>query len=66
MHIVQGQHVEFARQLTPRLQQVIKGIMKAQAATKEAIICRPITLPIMRRVMSALQDTPQSYFNSTI
>ena len=47
-------HDDFARQLTPRLQQVIKGIQKKQAITRPPRVRLPITLDIMQGIQSVL------------
>ena len=49
-HVASGRHDDFARQLTPRLQQVIKGIQKEQAITRPPRVRLPITLDIMQGI----------------
>lgn len=63
MHVSKGRHIEFEKQLTPRLQQVVKGIKKVQAAQREPRIRRPITITIMQKIRSVLLTRPQSYSN---
>ena len=66
MHVTHRKYTEFQDQLTPHLQQVIKGIKKSQAATGQARIRRPITLAIMRRMQSTLEGHPHSKFDIMI
>ena len=66
MHVTCGKHTEFADQLTPRLQQVIKGIKKTQAVQKVPKVRRPITLDIMTKIQTAIASQPASFFNTMI
>ena len=61
MHVTVGQHSSFNHQLTPRLQQVLKGIQKTQAATQSPRVRLPITLSIMQEIKRLLLKRPQSY-----
>ena len=61
LHVTQGQHSQFSKQLTPRLQQVLKGIKKLQAATTCPRVCRPITLEIMQGIKSVLLSQSRCY-----
>ena len=65
-HVRSGRHEDFAKQLTPRLQQVIKGIQKEQAITRPPRIRLPITLDIMQGIHSVLAQQPQNYYNMMI
>ena len=65
-HVASGRHDDFARQLTPRLQQVIKGIQKEQAITRPPRVRLPITLDIMQGIQSVLAQQPQKYYNIMI
>ena len=62
-HVAAGKHEEFAKQLTPRLQQVIKGIRKEQAITTPPRTRLPITIDIMIGIQSVLAQQPGKYFN---
>ena len=66
LHVTQGQHSQFSKQLTPCLQQVLKGIKKVQAATTHPRVCRPITLEIMQGIKSVLLSLSHSYQNTMI
>ena len=66
MHVTVGQHSSFNLQLTPRLQQVLKGIRKTQAASKPPRARLPITRSIMQRIRCSLLKRPQSYDNIMI
>ena len=63
MHVSSRQLQFFNQQLTPRLQQTLKGIQKAQAATHPPKARLPITLDIMRDIIRLLSQKPQSYTN---
>ena len=65
-HARSDRHEDFAKQLTPRLQQVIKGIQKEQAITRPPRIRLPITLDIMQGIHSVLAQQPQNYYNMMI
>ena len=66
LHVTQGQHSQFSKQLTPRLQQVLKGIKKVKAATTHPRVRRPITLEIMQGIKSVLLSQSHSYQNTMI
>ena len=66
LHVTQGQHSQFSKQLTPRLQQVLKGIKNVQAATTHPRVRRPITLEIMQGIKSVLLGQSHSYQNTMI
>ena len=63
LHVSQGHHTSFSLQLTPRLQQVLKGIRKHQASGTSPRIRRPITIQIMAGIKSVLQKNPHLYHN---
>ena len=63
MHVSCGKHTEFSTQLSPRLQQVIKGIKKTQSALKVPNLRRPITLDIMTKIKAVLSGQPKSHLN---
>ena len=62
-HVAAGRHKEFSKQLTPRLQHVIKGIQKQQAITSPQRIRHPITIEILEGIHSILSKHPQQYHN---
>ena len=64
MHVATGQHIVFNQQLTPRLQQVLKGIQRTQAISKAPRIRRPITLDIMKAILNLLLQKDTSYDNT--
>ena len=64
MHVATGQHIIFNQQLTPRLQQVLKGIQRTQAISKAPRIRRPITLDIMKAILNLLLQKDTSYDNT--
>ena len=66
MHVTVGQHSSFNLQLTPRLQQVLKGIRKTQAASQPPRARLPITRSIMQKIRCLLLKRPQSYDNIMI
>ena len=63
LHVSAGLHDHFSLQLTPRLQQVLRGIKKRQALTHPPRIRLPITLQIMCQIKEVLSQEPQSYNN---
>ena len=64
-HVAAGRHEEFSKQITPRLQQVIKGIQKQQAITSPQRIHRPITIEILEGIRSILsQNTHNNIITS--
>ena len=60
-HTTYSHHKEFQEQLTPRLQQAIKGIKKRQARLKEPKIRRLITVEIMHKIHFVLSCRPVSF-----
>ena len=66
MHTTVGQHSYFSQQLTPRLQQVLKGIQKAQSATQPSRVRLPITLSIMQDIKQLLLQKVQTRDNIMI
>ena len=63
MHVVAGLHDVFNKQLTPRLQLVLRGIKKSQALTTLPRARLPITLQIMQSIQQILSNQPHSYRN---
>ena len=64
MHVTSGKLQHFNQQLTPRLQQILKGIRKDQAATHPPKVRLPITLQILQDIKRLLSGKPQSYTNT--
>ena len=65
-HITAGLHSSFDEQLTPQLQQVLRGVQKIQAVTMPPRVHLPITLTIMEGIKRLLQQKPQSHDNVVI
>ena len=63
MHVTAGVHSYFSQQLTPRLQQVLKGIQKSQTLTHPPRVRLPITIQIMENILQLLSQRPKSYMN---
>ena len=63
MHVATDQHMVFNQQLTPRLQQVLKGIQRIQAISNAPQIRRPIILDIMQTILNLLLQKDASYDN---
>ena len=53
-HVAQGGHERFMEVSTPRLQQVMKGIKREQAAVTRHRIRKPITICIMSHIQQIL------------
>ena len=66
LHITQGKHSQFSTELTPRLQQVLKGTKKLQAITSHPRVRRPITLEVMQGIKSVLLSQSHCYHNTMI
>ena len=64
MHVIAGSHSEFAAQLTPLLQLVIKGIQRAQATSHTPRVRRPITLGVMQGILNVLSKGTPTYHNT--
>ena len=63
MHVTSGKLQHFNQQLTPRLQQILKGIQKDQAGTHPPKVRLPIMLQILQDIKRLLSGKPQSYTN---
>ena len=63
LHVTKGKHSQFTAQLTPRLQQVLKGIKKAQAVSRQPAIRRPITPTILKGIRATLLSQPRCFSN---
>ena len=66
LHVTQGPLQYFNQQLTPRLQQTLKGIQKTQTATNPPRPRLPITVDIMQDIKHLLLHKPWSYTNTMI
>ena len=64
LHVIAGNHSEFAAQLTPRPQLVIKGIQRAQATSHTPRVHRPITLGVMQGILNVLSKETPTYHNT--
>ena len=63
LHISTGLHIEFAKQLTPRLQLVLKGIKKEREKLTPSRTRLPITIKIMTKIKEVLLRKPKDYDN---
>ena len=63
LHVSTGLHNEFAEQLTPRLQLVLKGIKKEREKLTPSHTRHPITIGIMTKVKEVLLRKPKDYDN---
>ena len=65
-HVTTGIHSYFNLQLTPRLQQVLKGIQKNQSVTHPPKVLLPITIEIMESIKRLILRMPRTCTNSMI
>ena len=63
LHVSSGLHEEFAKQLTPRLELVLKGIKKEKAKAAPLPTHMPIMIDIMVKIKVALLCCPSKYDN---
>ena len=63
LHVAAGMHQIFSSQLIPRVQQVVRGICKMQAAERPTQVCLPITINIMVKIKAILSQEPHKYQN---
>ena len=63
LHVMSGQHHHFANQLTPRLEQVLRGIKRDQSSRLPARVRLPITIQIMQQIKENLLKRPHDYNN---
>ena len=56
-----SQHTAYQEALTPRLEQVLRGIKREQATTQPARVRLPITAEIMARLYLVLSRSPSDY-----
>ena len=60
LHVASGLHEEFSKQLTPKLEMVLRGIKKETAKSKSPRIRLPITIEVMEKIKEVLQRNPTS------
>jgi len=60
-HSACAQHDAYQAALTPRLEQVLRGIKKEQAVTRQVRIRLPITTEIMHQIYGVLSRSPNEY-----
>jgi len=53
-----SQHEAYRKPLTPRLEQLLRGIKKSQASKRILLICLPITVEIMSHILSVVLTKP--------
>ena len=58
LHVTAGLHDEFSKQLTPKLEMVLRGIKKEAAKTKAPRIRLPITIEVMAKIKEVLYKNP--------
>ena len=63
LHVSSGLHEEFAKQLTPRLELVLKGIKIEKAKAAPLPTRMPITIDIMVKIKATLLRCPSKYDN---
>ena len=65
LHVTAGLHKEFAEQLTPRLEMVLKGIKKEKSLITP---CKrlPITIDIMAKIKATLNLKPTEHYSVMI
>ena len=63
LHVAAGMHQTFSSQLTPRVQQVLRGIQKTLAVGKPAKVRLPITINIMVKIKAILSYESHKYHN---
>ena len=63
LHVSAGYHTEFAAQLTPRLQLVLKEIKKERAKFAPSCTRLPITVEIMSKIKEVFLQKPKDYDN---
>jgi len=63
LHVTAGQHAEYAKALTPRLELVLKGIKKESAKGHPPHDRLPITVEIMQSIYLILRADPEVHIN---
>ena len=66
LHVASGKHQHFAKQLTPSLEQVLRGIKWEQAYSLPAKVHLPITTQIMQQIKQLQLKRPHDYNNILI
>ena len=61
LHLSCSQHIAYQTALTPRLEQILRGIKREQAFTRSERIRLPITIDIMHKIYDVLSKTPTKY-----
>ena len=60
LHITAGLHEEFSKELTPKLEMVLTGIIKQAAKNRPPYVRLPITIEVMAKIEEVLQKDPQA------
>ena len=63
LHTAHSHHEAYPQALTPRLEQVLRGIKREQCSTHSARVCLPITVEIMHQIYAVLARTLEEYQN---
>ena len=63
LHVHAGLHEIFSKQLSPRLELVLKGIKRENAKTRSPPTRLPITIDIMGKIKEVLLQHPAEYNN---
>ena len=63
LHVSMGLHEEFSKQLTPRLELVLKGIKKEKAKAAAPAGRLPVTIEIMKSIKAVLDCNAAHYDN---
>ena len=63
LHITAGLHEEFSKELTPKLEMVLRGIKKQAAKTRPPHVRLPITIEVMAKIKEVLQKDPTNEVN---
>lgn len=63
LHVSMGLHEEFSKQLTPRLELVLKGIKKEKARDAPPASRLPVTIEIMKSIKAVLESNAAHYDN---
>ena len=61
LHSAGSQHEAYQKSLTPRLEQLLRGIKKDQVSTRTPLVRFPITVEIMSQILSVLSKSPTNY-----
>lgn len=65
-HIAAGEYSTSTTQTTPRMNQLLKGIRKSQAMTRQSTQRQPITFQIMESLYTVLSKHTGGYYNMMI